>query len=92
MLVAVHRDGTPARGTIACDGLWVKHADEDKDENYQEWDFRLPFRTDSRGAVVFNPTPDMLGDRLTCYAESKGLSGTLTLFIRDGETYSIIVE
>lgn len=51
-LIARHADGSLARGTIACQGLWFKYQDK-KDE--QAWDWALPFKTDSRGAIIMNP-------------------------------------
>lgn len=47
---AVHfEDGTPARGTIACNGWWRKF------DETQQGDYNLPFKTDSRGVIVMNP-------------------------------------
>lgn len=50
--VARHRDGTPARGSIACEGYWYKFQDASQ-EQFFSWAY--PFATDSRGAVIFNP-------------------------------------
>ena len=54
VVIATHEDGRPVRGTIACTGGWFKYADEEK----KTISWALPFRTDSRGAAVFNPRYD----------------------------------
>lgn len=60
---AVHEDGTPARGSISCEGLWTKY-----DERIvAEWN--LPFVTDSRGVSIFNPwIGEYTDDVMTCSA------------------------
>lgn len=65
---AVHEDGTPAKGTIACEGLWRKF-DENPISGYN-----LPFVTDSRGVAIFNPWIGMFdneGNDMTCSATDR---------------------
>ena len=72
-IIAQHIDGTPARGTIACAGVWYKH----RAEGRGEWAEAYPFNTDSRGAVVFNPLIDDDG-LMDCTAVDTHLhSGTI---------------
>lgn len=50
-IIATYPDGTPMKGHISCGGFWYKHQDGDPDISGPE----VPFETDSRGAVHFNP-------------------------------------
>jgi hypothetical protein len=59
---AVHEDGTGARGTITCDGLWRKFDEQET----VEWN--LPFATDSRGVAIFNPWIGDYEDGMHCTA------------------------
>ena len=61
-IIATYQDGRPWRGAIACEGNWVKYADED--ETAAGW--MLPFRADARGAIVMNPRRD--DAPFACYA------------------------
>jgi hypothetical protein len=54
-LVAQHADGSPARGTISCEGEWWKHGDDPEGDDPGQLINWQPFKTDSRGAVIFNP-------------------------------------
>lgn len=73
---AVHEDGSPARGTISCDGLWQKFDEKPT----SAWNY--PFKTDSRGVAVFNPWIGMFDDRdgqMHCTSEDiHGHFGTAT--------------
>lgn len=60
---AVHKDGSPARGSISCSGYWHKFDEKD----LGGWG--IPFETDSTGAIVMNPwVGDYEEDLLTCSA------------------------
>ncbi len=65
-LTAVHTDGSPARGSISCSGIWRK---------YDETEIGgggLPFATDSTGSIILNPwIGDYEDDPLTCTALDK---------------------
>ena len=56
VFIAHHADGTPARGTIACDGLWFKYGDGDDNDIERKLEWALPFKTDSLGRAIFNPS------------------------------------
>lgn len=66
---AIHfTDGSPARGTISCNGYWIKFQDE-KNQPLLEGT-GLPFKTDSRGVIIMNPWVGMYDeeDPLICRA------------------------
>lgn len=92
-LVAQFQDGTPARGYINCNGSWYKF-DEAPDEYSGN---NRPFKTDSRGACIFNPSASWFdgGDddigNMTCYAQSGARSGKLTFRPHDGGTFIITI-
>ena len=73
-LIALHKDGSPARGFIQCAGTWFKH--EDVEDNIVSGE-ELPFRMDSRGAVVMNPHVD--DEQIHCWAEDKGMLGSVSI-------------
>ena len=79
-IVARYQDGTPFRGFISCSGEWFKHSDEETSLTGPS----LPFRTDSRGAVILNPhTTD---GWIICWATDNGLSGRVTASFEDEPT------
>ena len=84
---AQYGDGTPARGQIACDGLWCKF------DEVQYCASNLPFQTDSRGVCIFNPSLDYLsdGDPMVCRATVGTRSGTLTFSPVSGGLYVITI-
>lgn len=87
--IAQNEDGTPAIGNIACSGDWYKYVDS-KEKIPAQW--ALPFRTDSRGAAVFNPWYDD-DYYLTCWAASdKGKTGRLYFMLEPGATQYIVVK
>lgn len=71
---SVHRDGTPARGSISCSGTWRKF---DETPTYDEW---LPFKTDTTGAILLNPwIGDYQDDPMVCSAlDRHGHTGSVT--------------
>ena len=72
-IIARYPDGTPVKGFIFCDGYWFKYADE----HNRIQGHSLQFRTDSRGAIIMNPS--VADDVLTCYCEVGSLSGQVTV-------------
>lgn len=73
-VIAVNKDGSPlSKGTIACDGFWSKHGEEDSQYDYI-WAY--PFKADSRGAAVFNAPKEW--KTMTCYAWKDEFSGSLS--------------
>lgn len=72
-IIAVHQDGTPVRGYIQCAGEWFKHADEDT----VIWSEALPFKTDSRGAVTFNPRLE--DEQILCWCIDNGMRGDIAV-------------
>jgi hypothetical protein len=103
-LVAQYGDGTPAHGYINCDGGWCKHGGGVPDAKEQEPEAcapNMPFKTDARGACVFNPPYYWLesagGDDedrpgpFTCYAQAGLRAGKLTFYPSDGGTYIITI-
>jgi hypothetical protein len=87
-IVATHVDGTAARGEIMCDGPWFKYADED---TVLQGD-RLPFTTDARGAAIFNPPFDYVGEPMTCTAVDRDLhTGSVTFEVSDSATVHRII-
>ena len=92
-VVAQYGDGTPARGYIACDGVWCKYSDED-----ERCEQNLPFKTDSRGVCLFNPTPEWLTANsdsdtwsMTCHASDGARTGMLSFTPVDGGIFLITV-
>jgi hypothetical protein len=73
-VIAVHVDGTPVRGYIRCAGWWRRHIDEETMEGGESF----PFKTDSRGAVGFNPHIE--DEWIHCWASDKGMTGEVTIF------------
>ena len=79
--IARYEDGRPVRGFVRCLGTWYKHADEDTVMYASE----LPFKTDSRGAVIMNPHVD--DEWIQCYVAQDGYYGeTRVEFDRDHPT------
>jgi len=63
-LQALHLDGSPARGTIACSGYWRKF------DEREESGPNLPFATDARGVIILNPWLGTFDDtRMDCTAD-----------------------
>ncbi len=72
-MIATHVDGSPLRGYIQCGGYWTKHVDEDTTIGAPN----LPFKTDSRGAVIFNPGIE--DTWIFCFAEDGEYAGETLL-------------
>lgn len=72
-LIARYADGTPVRGEIQCAGWWRKFQDGEPEVYAQS----LPFKTDSRGAIVMNPS--LADEWIVCWSERDGLSGRVTV-------------
>lgn len=71
-------DGVPVRGEIACTGHWYKY----QDGPIQFSGEALPFQTDSRGAIVMNPSVE--DEAITCWMEHRGQRGTVAInFVAD---------
>lgn len=68
-LIARYPDGSPVRGFIRCAGTWFKHADEERIFYGPE----LPFQTDSRGAVIMNPSVE--DEYIECWSQERGYYG-----------------
>lgn len=69
---AIHADGTSARGSINCTGSWEKYGDTGRNNAPLKYGWRLPFKTDSRGAIILNPrTGDFAEDPMYCQAIDK---------------------
>jgi hypothetical protein len=79
-VIARYPDGTPFRGAIRCGGEWYRHADEPDKPVMQA----LPFRTDSRGAVIVNPQVE--DGYLICWVDGNGRSGNVTANFEDDPT------
>lgn len=84
-LIATYPDGTPLRGFIQCGGTWFKHADE---ADVLEGE-ALPFRTDSRGAIIVNPHVE--DEWITCWASGDGAHGKVLVELSDRPTIQHIV-
>ncbi len=100
---AEYPDGRPARGYINCDGIWCKYGGRlpgpvDDGEN-TEPDACLPnypFKTDARGACVFNPSHDWLTQdgedtQMRCTAAVGLKRASITFYPVDGKVYTIVV-
>jgi hypothetical protein len=84
-LIAQYEDGTPARGYIACEGSWYKHADRDEDTAVG---IGLPFKTDARGAIVMNP---LLSDEwIECFASKDGYYGRVRVEFSDQRPAQVV--
>ena len=95
-VIAQFQDGTPATGEIFCSGYWMKYQDTewvDGEPREPESILNLPFRTDSRGAAIFNPRLDYYVEEgyEECYALSGARSGKLTFTPRDGGVFYITI-
>lgn len=97
-VIAQHADGSPARGTIACDGEWFKMGAGEQDKA-GELVWALPFRTDSRGATIFNPWATDYNDSegnwffTTCRARTKdGKTGVVNFQPEDAGVYVVTVR
>jgi hypothetical protein len=99
-LVARYGDGTPAQGYISCDGLWCKYGGGKPSPTGQEPELcaqSLPFRTDTRGACIFNPSyNDTIDDegeaiQFVCRATAGTRSGKLTFYPSDGGVHVITI-
>jgi hypothetical protein len=75
-IIAEFEDGSPARGVIQCNGTWYKHQEDDQPLLPQ-----LPFKTDSRGAVIMNPRRET--GWIICWSERDGKSGQVTIDFAD---------
>lgn len=88
-VIAQFSDGSPARGTINCNGYWCKFDEQ------QYCGPNLPFVTDSRGACIFNPGIEDFDEDVveptTCYATSGTRSGRLSFRPINGSTYVITI-
>lgn len=89
-VIVLDEQGSPAKGSIWCDGYWWRHADEDTTVGGT----KLTFSTDSRGAMIFITTRDAYDEEpwQTCHAESKGRVGSLTFQPFDRGVYRLIVH
>jgi hypothetical protein len=85
-LIAVHMDGTPVRGFIQCAGEWMKYADEED----VLWGVALPFKTDSRGAVVMNPHLEF--EEIRCWSQDKGMRGEVTVELSGTHIETIVLN
>ncbi len=74
-IIAVHEDGTPVRGYIRCSGWWIKYEDDPARTFAGE---ALPFKTDSRGAIVMNPHLD--DEDMYCWSTDKGKHGVVHIY------------
>ena len=72
-VMARYPDGRPVRGYIQCSGNWFKHQDGPINLEAQS----MPFRTDSRGAVILNP--HLSDEWLICWCEQDGMTGHVTV-------------
>jgi len=79
-VIARYEDGSPVRGEISCSGNWFKHEDGDPQFSGPA----LPFRTDSRGAVILNPHLDDAW--IVCWCEQDGQSGKVLVSFDDVPT------
>jgi len=90
VLIARYQDGTPtSKCWISCDGNWCKY------DERQVCASGLPFRADSRGAAIFNPsTLDLEGENnvpFSCYANDGKRVGKITFTPYDGGIFYITV-
>lgn len=97
-IIARFGDGQPARGYISCDGMWCKYGGGEPVPGEIEPDYcaqNLPFKTDSRGACVFNPPLYWMNDDengwMTCHATSGLRSGKLSFTPYNGGVYIITI-
>lgn len=84
---AAHADGSPAKGTIACSGLWRKYDEQET----VGWD--LPFDTDSRGVIFLNPWIGTYadGEDLICRAKDKhGHQGVVSIPMPTNYGYIVV--
>jgi hypothetical protein len=89
-VVATWADGSPVnKGWISCDGNWFKYADE-VDEQITE--FGLWFKTDARGAAIFNPAATVDDYAIKCRARKDGKTGEATIWIEDSKVYHIVIN
>jgi hypothetical protein len=71
-VVGKFSDGRPAaKAKVYCDGGWYRHSDWRENRNFGD---QLGFRTDSRGAAIFNPLAT--DEQLVCHVEKDGKKGT----------------
>ena len=85
-LIATYPDGTPLRGFIQCGGSWYHHTDNSDDIEVVE---ALPFRTDSRGAIIVNP--HLEDEWIVCWAEQHGAAGKVMVELTERPTIQHIV-
>lgn len=108
-VIASYGDGTPVRrGYINCDGHWCKYGGGPTPEYIEPGEptepdlcgMNFPFRTDSRGACIFNPptywTSDGRSDDdsagpMTCYAQAGVRAGKQTFYPYNGGVYRITI-
>lgn len=83
-IIARHVDGTPVRGYISCSGVWMKH----EDGGPEEWALNLPFKTDSRGAIVMNPR--IADEWIVCTSVDRGRRGTVLVEFSDANPVQVV--
>jgi len=88
-LIAQYPDGTPARGWTNCNEVWCKY------DEVEQCARNLPFKTDGRGAAIFNPPGSWFIDEdastLTCYTTAGLRSGKLSFMPYDGGVFYITI-
>lgn len=83
-IIARHVDGSPVRGYISCSGVWMKH----EDGGPEEWALNMPFKTDSRGAIVMNPNIE--DEWMVCQSADKGRRGTVLVEFSEDDPMKVV--